>query len=136
MRVTYAVRNIMTREIVSLDNAASVNDAMKLMIEKNIGSVVVTRDREIVGILTERDLLKKCCPQTQCTTMKAGEVMSSPVVTIDGSAAIGQAADLMADKRIRRLLVTEEGEIQGIITERDVMRATLDVFKTLSEAFV
>jgi len=68
--------------------------------------------------------------------MKAGEVMSSPVVTIDGSAAIGQAADLMADKRIRRLLVTEEGEIQGIITERDVMRATLDVFKTLSEAFV
>lgn len=136
MRVTYAVRNIMTREIVSVDNAASVNDAMKLMIEKNIGSVVVTRDREIVGILTERDLLKKCCPQTQCTTMKAGEVMSSPVVTIDGSAAIGQAADLMADKRIRRLLVTEEGEIQGIITERDVMRATLDVFKTLSEAFV
>lgn len=136
MRVTYAVRNIMTREIVSLDNAASVNDAMKLMIEKNIGSVVVTRDREIVGILTERDLLKKCCPQTQCTTMKAGEVMSSPVVTIDGSAAIGQAADLMADKRIRRLLVTEGGEIQGIITERDVMRATLDVFKTLSEAFV
>ena len=136
MRVTYAVRNIMTREIVSVDNAASVNDAMKLMIEKNIGSVVVTRDREIIGILTERDLLKKCCPQTQCTTMKAGEVMSSPVVTIDGSAAIGQAAELMADKRIRRLLATEGGEIHGIITERDVMRATLDVFKTLSEAFV
>ncbi|MBW2057874.1 MAG: CBS domain-containing protein [Deltaproteobacteria bacterium] len=62
--------------------------------------------------------------------------MTSPLITIDGDAAIGEAADLMADKNIRRLLVTEQGKIKGIITERDVMRATLDVFKTLSEAFV
>ena len=52
------------------------------------------------------------------------------------NAAIGQAADLMADKKIRRLLVTEGGKIQGIVTERDLMRATLDVFKTLSEASI
>jgi len=133
MRVTYAIRNIMTRDIVSVESSAGVKEAMDLMVEKNIGSVVVTRNGEMVGFLTERDVLKKCCPNTQCTVMKARDIMSSPLVTIDADAAIGEAADLMAQKKIRRLLVTEKGEIQGIITERDVMRATLDVFKILSE---
>lgn len=136
MKVTYVVRNIMTRDIVSVENTASVSDAMRLMIEKNIGSVAVTQDRKVVGILTERDMLKKCCPRADCAAKKVRDVMSSPVITIDGGAALGQAADLMAEKKIRRLLVTEKGEIQGIITERDLMRATLDVFKTLSDAFI
>ncbi len=136
MRLTYAVRNIMTEDIVSVESTASVNEAMNLMVEKNIGSVVVTTGGEMIGILTERDVLRKCCAKIECAGMKAGEIMTSPLVTIDASAAIGEAADLMADKKIRRLLVTDEGKIQGIITERDVMRATLDVFKTLSEAFI
>jgi len=136
MRVTYAVKNSMTKDIVSMESAASVNAAMNLMAQKNIGSVLVTRDGEMVGILTERDVLLKCCPDNQCSTMKIGDIMSSPLITIDGDAAIGEAADLMAEKKIRRLLVTMHGKIQGIITERDVMRATLDVFKTLSEAII
>jgi CBS domain-containing protein len=123
----------MTKDIVSVRATDGVNDAMKLMVEKNIGSVVVTEDGEMVGIVTERDVLKKCCPRAECDVMKARDVMSSPLVTIDGGGALGEAADLMAEKRIRRLLVTEGGKICGIITERDVMRATLDVFKTLSE---
>lgn len=136
MRVTYAVRHIMTKDIVSVESTAGVNEAMNLMVEKDIGSVVVTRDGKMIGILTERDVLKKCCPRSQCAVMNAGDVMSSPLVTIDADAAIGEAADLMADKKIRRLLVTEEGKIQGIITERDVIRATLDVFKILSQASI
>lgn len=136
MRVTYAVRHIMTKDIVYVESTAGVNEAMNLMVEKDIGSVVVTRDGKMIGILTERDVLKKCCPRIQCAVMNAGDVMSSPLVTIDADAAIGEAADLMADKKIRRLLVTEEGKIQGIITERDVIRATLDVFKRLSQASI
>lgn len=134
MKVTYAVRSIMTKDIVTVGSTATVNEAMNLMVEKNIGSVVVTKGGKMVGILTERDVLKKCCTPDQCTVMKAGDVMSSPLITIRGDAAIGQAADLMAEKNLRRLLVTEAGKIRGIITERDVMRAALDVFKTLSEA--
>ncbi len=136
MNVTYAVRNIMTKDIFSVEATASVTDALNIMVEKDIGSVVVTRDKKMVGIVTERDVLKKCCPMAQCAVMKAGDIMSSPLVTINVDAAIGEAADLMAQKKIRRLLATEDGEIRGILTERDVMRATLDVFKTLSDAFV
>jgi CBS domain-containing protein len=136
MKVTYAVKNIMTTDIVSVETSTIVHKALSLMTERNIGSVVVTKDGEIVGILTERDVLKKCCPQQQCTVMKAADIMSSPLITIDGDAAIGQAADLMASKKIRRLLVTRGGKIVGIVTERDVMRGTLDVFKTLAESVI
>ncbi len=136
MNVTYSIRNIMTEDILCVEATAGVTEALNIMVEKDIGSVVVTRDKKMVGIVTERDILKKCCPTTECTAMKAGDIMSSPLVTINADAAIGEAADLMAQKRIRRLLATEDGNILGILTERDVMRATLDVFKTLSDAFV
>ncbi|MCF8063589.1 MAG: CBS domain-containing protein [Deltaproteobacteria bacterium] len=136
MAVTYAVENIMSENLVTVDTRASLSDAMRLMVEKDIGSVIATRDGRMEGILTERDVLKKFCFDASCATAKVEEVMSSPLVTIDGRAAIGQAADLMAGKKIRRLLVTKDGAVRGIVTERDVMRATIYVFKTLADATV
>ncbi len=90
----------------------------------------------MVGILTERDVLKRLCFDDQCAAVNIEDVMSTPLVTIDGGAAIGEAANLMAEKKIRRLLVAENGMIEGIITERDVLRGTLDVFRKLSDAWV
>jgi CBS domain-containing protein len=136
MAVTYAVENIMSENLVTADAQASLSEAMRLMVEKDIGSVVVSRGKELVGILTERDVLKKFCFDSSCATARVEEVMSSPLVTVDARAAIGQAADLMAEKKVRRLLVTRDGTIRGIVTERDVMRATLYVFRTLAEATV
>jgi CBS domain-containing protein len=133
MKVTYVVKDIMAKKIVSVESTVNVGDAIKLMAERNIGSVVVTKDGEMVGILTERDVLKKCYTPGQYTAMKAGEVMSEPLITIRGDAAIGDAADLMAEKNARRLLVTENDKIQGIISQRDVMEATQYVFKVLSK---
>ncbi len=136
MAVTYAVENIMSENLVTIDVQASLSDAMRLMVEKDIGSVVATREGEMAGILTERDVLKKFCFDSSCATARVEEVMSSPLITIEGHAAIGQAADQMAGKKVRRLLVTLDGGIRGIITERDVMRATLYVFKTLADGTV
>ena len=90
----------------------------------------------MTGILTERDVLKKICFDHECALMKIADVMTTPLVTIDGGVSIGEAADKMGRKKIRRLLVTEEGKIAGIITERDILRATLDVFRKLSDAWV
>ena len=133
MKVTYAVKDIMAKKIVTVESTVNVGDAIKLMAERNIGSAVVTRDGEMIGILTERDVLKKCYDPGQYTAMKAGEVMSEPLITIRGDAAIGDAADRMAEKNARRLLMTENDKIQGIISQRDVMEATQYVFKVLSK---
>jgi len=136
MKLTYTIDNIMTKEIVTVDVDETVADAMQQMVAFEIGSVAITRQEEVVGILTERDVLKCFNSDLQSAGRKAGEVMSHPLVSIDATAAIGQAADLMAGEHIRRLLVTSGGTICGILTERDLMRATIDVFKKLSDAWV
>ncbi len=134
MAVTYEIRNIMSQNVVTVDVKDSLSVAVRLMVEKEIGSVVATRDGEMVGILTERDVLKKFCFDGPGSPARVEEVMSHPLITVDGHSAIGKAADLMAERRVRRLLVTLDGSLRGIVTERDIMRATLYVFKTLADA--
>lgn len=136
MAVTYAVENIMSENLVSVEVGSSLSEAVRVMVEKEIGSVLVNRGREVVGILTERDVLKRFCLDSTCAEIPVDEVMNSPLVSIDGHASIGRAADLMAGKKIRRLLVTVDGEIRGIVTERDILRSTIYVFKTLSDATI
>ena len=134
--MTYEVGNIMTTDIISVTREAPLGEAVKRMVNCGIGSVVVTHHTEICGIVTERDVLKRCFEDTDCRNKPVDSIMSRPLITIEANAAIGQAADLMAEKKIRRLLVTEGDKIQGIVTERDLMRATIDVFKKLSGAWI
>ena len=130
MGIVFAVRHVMTKNIISVKNAASVVEAASVMVKNDIGSVVVAKDGNPVGILTERDILKKCCPVCG-KDLKVEEIMSAPLITIDADASLGEAAMLMSDNKIRRLLVTEKGKIVGIITERDVLRGTLSYFESV-----
>ncbi|OPX39669.1 MAG: hypothetical protein B1H13_09265 [Desulfobacteraceae bacterium 4484_190.3] len=123
MPVTYEVRNIMTEDLITVDADAPLMQAMKKMVEP-------------VGIVTERDILKDFCVNPRSGESRIADIMSSPLITIDAGTSLGRAADLMAEKKIRRLLVTEDNMIKGIVTERDIMRATLYVFKTLSDAWI
>ena len=136
MRIGYAVGSIMTTDIVSMDAEATVAEAIGAMVERNIGSVVVTREDSMVGIVTERDILRKLVLGGEYGALKVEDAMSSPLVTIESDATLGEAANLMTERNIRRLLVTQKEIICGIITERDLMRATLDVFGKLSDAWV
>jgi signal-transduction protein with cAMP-binding, CBS, and nucleotidyltransferase domain len=136
MKVTYAVGNIMTEKIVSVNARDRLAVAMKTMVERNIGSVVVTDQRDKVGIVTERDVLRCFCDDVQAADRPVEAIMSRPLITVDTSTSIGEAADRMAAKKVRRLLVTRDGSICGLVTERDLMRATLDVFIKLRDAWV
>ena len=132
MGIVFAVRHIMTKNIISVKNNASVVQAASVMVKNDIGSVVVTKDGKPVGIITERDILGKCCPGKLCgKDLKVEEIMSAPLITIAADASIGEAAMLMSDNKIRRLLVTEKGKIVGIITEKDVLRGTLSYFESV-----
>ena len=132
LSIVFAVKHIMTKEIISVENDVSVFDAVSVMVNHDIGSVVVTQDGVPVGIITERDILKKCCNKRLWRAdLKVEDFMSSPLITIEADKSLGEAALLMSDKKIRRLLVTEKGNIVGIITEKDVFRGTLSYFETV-----
>ena len=136
MSIKYEVTSFMSEDIISVETTDNLSDVVRLMVEKDIGSVVVSRGGKPEGIITERDVSKRFSFDTQCSDLKAEVIMSSPLITIDGSASIGEAATVMKMKKIRRLIVTEEGKIQGLITERDIMRGTLNVFKALENIHI
>jgi len=136
MPIVTKVRDVMNRKLISVDVKASVRDAVNRMIEKDIGSVVVTREGKPVGILTERDVLKKVISTRRGpmdpSLIKAEDVMTTPLITIDAEASLGEASMLMVKNNIRRLLVTEDGNIVGIFTNKDLLKGTLGAFMVLS----
>lgn len=121
----------MAEHLISVDVQATISDTIKCTVENEIGSIIVTENNLPVGIITERDILKKTCTSNRLCKTKIGELMSSPLITVDFDAPIGKAAELMTEKNIRRLLVTEKGAIKGIVTQKDLMKTTLEVFHSL-----
>ena len=122
----------MSKPLITVDSEASCQDAIRVMAEKDIGAVVVTEKGKPVGIVTERDILKKVCPNVSCMKVKVREIMSKPLITVDANTPIGEAVSIMVDRNIRRLLVTEGGKIVGIVTQKDLMKGTLDAFMAMA----
>ncbi|MBM4237584.1 MAG: CBS domain-containing protein [Euryarchaeota archaeon] len=122
--MAHTVKDFMTRkkEIVSVDD--SVLSAIEVMVENDVGSVVVEENDRVVGIFTERDLLRRYLQnQSKTLYMKVSEVMSRPVVTISPTAKLSDAFKLMSEKDIRHLpVVDEERKLVGYLTWRDMFK--------------
>jgi CBS domain-containing protein len=131
---TVRVKAAMTRKMITLDKGLYVKSAIKLMVKKNIGSVVVTADSssDPVGILTERDILKSIAyKRIRPEITKIEEIMSTPILSVGADATLGDAAQLMIKKNIRRLLVKEDNKYVGIITQRDLQKLMADTIRAL-----
>ncbi len=111
----------MSKSLITIDGEVSAKDSIKLMVERDIGALVITAKDKPVGIVTERDVLKKCCLEDSWWEFKIREIMSISLVTVDAETSILTAEEIMAEKNIRRLLVTEGEKIVGIVTQRDLV---------------
>jgi CBS domain-containing protein len=116
------VTTIANREIVSVEAESTVEEAARVMALRNIGAVAVRKGGEIVGIMTERDVLKRVVAAGRDPrTTRVEEVMSSPPISVEANATVGEAVDLMNRRGIRRIFVREGQRIVGIFTQRDVL---------------
>ncbi|HIQ30213.1 MAG TPA: CBS domain-containing protein [Candidatus Caldiarchaeum subterraneum] len=119
------VREIAKKPVITVDSGRTAEEAAKLMVENNIGGIIVMENEKPVGIVTERDFLKKIIAKDlKPSEIKIKDIMSSPLITIDVDTSIAEAADLMTRKKIRRLAITEKGKIYGIVTQRDIVELT------------
>ncbi len=121
------VKEIMNK-VIAIEHDVSVREAAKIMSNRNIGSLVILRKNKIVGIMTERDILKNI----SFLGKKISSIMSKNVVTIDQGETIDNAALIMTEKKIKRLPVIDRGKLVGIITGTDIV-ANSDV---LNEDFL
>ena len=116
--------NVMVKKVITVDENASVKEAADIMNKFEIGSVITTRKGKPIGIITERDLLKRIVSEgrnAKKTTVK--EIMSSPLVVISTNTDLEEAARLMFEMKIKKLPVTEQDRLVGLVSLTDIARA-------------
>ena len=135
--VAGVVRDIMTKDIVTIDFDKSALEAAKLMTEKGISSLFVVKDGNPVGIVSERDFIKKiCAKELQVSQVKIGDIMSKILTTATPDTPIEVAVQRMVNHKIRRLPIMEGSKVAGIITVTDLakhLRTTLLLEGALSD---
>ena len=116
------VNQVMSKNVLSLDKTTSLQEAAEHMKKLNVGCVIVTEDKNPIGIITERDFVTKIASEGRPLFTEIKEVMSSPLITINPEETIWEASELMKEKLIHKLPVKENDEIVGIITTTDIVK--------------
>ncbi len=124
------VKEIM-KPVVNIGLNQTVLEAANLMKSSDGGGLLIVDGKITVGIMTERDLVIRVIANNLPHTVAVSEVMSSPLMTIDSDVTLKKAARIMVERRIRRLPVTENGGVAGILIASDVFRQLSN--KTLAE---
>ena len=116
------VKDIMTKNVVTIDVDKTVFEAAELMCTNGIGCLVITDKAVPVGIVTERDFLRRIVAKRASFDIKISEIMSRSLVTVNPDASIREAARIMSTNKIRRLPVLKENKLVGILVAADLAR--------------
>jgi len=128
------VKDVMTKTVKVVKPDTLVKTVVATMNKFDIGSIVVVKGDRPVGIITERDILRRIVePCLAPETLRAREVMTSPIITISSTASIDEASRIMARKKIKRLLVMENEKLVGIITFTDIVTQVPKMLRILEE---
>src|SRR5919108_6188097 len=121
------VAEVMTRNVLSVDPTASIGEAAEKMMDANVGAVVVLEDMvRIVGIVTERDLLRAVAQRARAAEARVRQWMTMDPVTIEPETTIEDAARIMFDHNFRHLPVVKDGRPLGIVSLRLLSRWAFD----------
>jgi CBS domain-containing protein len=124
MRENVTVHDIIGREYVGVSESDTVEAAAELMLQEDTDTVVVLRGRDPVGMLTCRNALSTLLDGGDAAGRPVSEVMSDPAPRVSTVADVDEAADIMFSEPTSQLLVFDDGEFVGLLTEREVMAAT------------
>ncbi len=116
------MRDIMKEEVVSIDETKTIKDAVNMMNEARIGSIIITKDDTPVGILTERDFVTKIAAEEIPLSTPLSEVMTKSLLTVGPNQTVWEAAEIMKNMEIHRVAVQEGNKIIGIVTTTDLVK--------------
>ena len=117
------VENIMSSDVVSVDSSATVKHAAAVMNDAGVGCVIVTDGKKPVGIITERDLVRRVIVQNRSQDTAVSDIMSSPLVVIGPDAPIWELAQQMKTSSIHKIPVQSNDVLVGIVTATDIVKA-------------
>jgi CBS domain-containing protein len=124
------VAQAMRRELKKTAHDTTVRKAAKQMRDDRVGSLLVIKNGDVVGIVTETDIVRRAVAQgSDLSKMTVHSIMTSPIATIESNRTIQDAHDMMGDLGVRHLGVTEGGTLVGLVSVRDLLIS----FKRISE---
>ncbi len=129
------VGEVMTKNVISADENTSVQRIAELMLRNKIGSVVVTHEATVKGIITKGDIVRKVVAENKdANDTKAKDIMTNEVLAISQEKDVLEAAKLMRKHGVKRLpVVNEQREIVGIISESDIVRLLPSIIDLIEE---
>lgn len=114
---------MMSRRILSVGHDAPVIEAVRTMQEEKVGALLVAEGARFIGIVSETDLVRRVLAVgSDVHLVRVSEVMGAPIITIESDRSAHEASDLMAERGIRHLAVTDGGKIVGMLSVRDLLR--------------
>jgi CBS domain-containing protein len=129
------IENVMVSDVITVEAEATVRQAVDLMNKHEIGCLIIVDEEEKpIGILTERDLLRRVLAKRKDPVrIKVSKVMSKPLVTVTPHMDLEAAARLMFKKKIKKLPVVEDGQLVGLVTLTDMVRVQPHIIKVLKK---
>lgn len=135
MKIGIKVGDVMTRNFVSARPEIPLLSAIKLMVKKRVGSLILEENGFLKGILTEKDIMWALTKKKDLSEVKAGEICTRKITTIKPSADVYDAIMLMRKKKFRRLPVTMNKKVIGYLTLKDVLRIQPELFEIAKEGY-
>mgnify|MGYP001083722755 CR=1 FL=1 len=128
------VEDIMVEEVITVEVDAPVTRAVKLMNKHEIGCLIVTKSRKPIGILTERDLLKRVLAESRDPKKtRVGEIMSAPLMFVDPHMDVEDVVKFMLKMEIKKLPIVKKGKLVGLVTLTDLVRFQPQVVSILKK---
>ena len=116
------VKDVMRKNVISIDSDMTVKDAAIMMDDANVGCVVITRGNAPIGILTERDFVKRIVSEERDLSTPLADVMSFPLIAVDSGDTVCEAAEIMKRNKIHKAPVEDQGKLVGIINATDIVK--------------
>jgi CBS domain-containing protein len=135
MKIGIKVGDVMTRNFVSAIPDIPLLSAVRLMVKKRVGSLIIEENGFLKGILTEKDIMWALSKKKDLAGVKAGEVCTKKITTIKPSADIYDAIVLMRKKKFRRLPVTVNKKVIGYLTLKEILRIQPELFEIAKEGY-
>lgn len=135
IRPRLLVKDVMSSPVITVEEETTVNVVAELMDKHGLGCIIVTgKDGKPIGIITERDLVTRVLAKNvKPDSVKAKDVMTAPLITIEPDATINEAAKKMSKLNIRRLGVMYKGELVGLISSKDIVNVMPELIETIEE---
>lgn len=135
LRSKMLVKDVMSSPVITIEETASANLVANLMDKEGLGCIIVTnKEGKPLGVITERDLVVRVLAKNaKPDSLKASDVMTSPLITIEPDMTISDAARRMSHLNVRRLGVIYKGQITGLLSSKDILGVMPELIEIIQE---